>query len=299
MDKIAFLFLVYDKVVSDKLWSSFFNNADKTKYSIHIHCKKDKLGPFSNYKTIEAVDTEWADISLVKAQTLLLTEALKDETNKMFVFLSQSCIPVKKFDYIYEYLFSSQLSIFNERPLEFPPRYANLKELLKKEIIKAPRIKEIKDIRKAAQWCILNRNHAEILSDKQTFNSYEWYNIFSHIFAPDEIFYFTILMNLKLQDEIRITDDLSYSSTFDNWGPLPKWAEKKFGYGGPKDCKFERPKQNRVKTYQRIEEKELDYLLESRSLFARKFTKHCLITPKNIRLEKYLKNLLTGADNHL
>ncbi len=293
MKKIAFLFLVYDDIVFDDLWAAFFESTDHTKYSIYIHDKNDKPGRFDKYKLPTTVDTEWAKISLVKAQNLLLEEALKDPHNERFIFLSQSCVPVKTFEYIYEYLFYNECSIFNRRPIEFPPRYKGLQYILENfHFATLYKFNEINQVYKASQWCILNRKHASLLSDKQKFNNSRWHNIFGNIFAPDEIFYLTILMNLKLHDEIKTTDDLSYSSTFDNWGPLPKWAREKFGYKGPQDFKFARPLKNRVKTYQQIQQKELDYLLDSESLFARKFTKHCLVVPKTVRLENYLKIFL-------
>ena len=98
MNKIAFLFLVYDNIVYNRLWAAFFESANPNKYSIYIHYKNDKnLGAFDKHKLKTTVDTEWAKVSLVKAQNLLLKEATKDEHNQRFIFLSQSCVPIKTF----------------------------------------------------------------------------------------------------------------------------------------------------------------------------------------------------------
>ena len=40
--KIAFLFLIYDSINQEDLWSQFFENVDSEKYSIYVHFKRNK-----------------------------------------------------------------------------------------------------------------------------------------------------------------------------------------------------------------------------------------------------------------
>ncbi len=154
------------------------------------------------------------------------------------------------------------------------------------------------EIQKASQWSILNRKHAEALSATECFENNYWYGIFSTAFAPDEIMYFTLLRNTFPDNEFKITEDLCYASTFTNWGPMPpgKWNET--NYSMP-EYKWERPEQNRVKTYNTIQRQEIEEIVESNSMFARKFNKNCTVGDKKESLRKYLKKHLTGADNHL
>ena len=42
MEKIAFLFLIYDCINHEHLWKAFFNNISTEKYSIYIHYKVNK-----------------------------------------------------------------------------------------------------------------------------------------------------------------------------------------------------------------------------------------------------------------
>jgi len=286
--KISFLFLVYDRIIYEDMWSEFFNHAGESKYSIHIHYKNnDSLGEFKKYCVPKTIETKWADISLVKAQNILLREALKDPDNERLIFVSQACIPVKTFDYIYEQLSKNENSIFNERPLEYPPRYQKIKKI-------APDY----NVSKASQWCILNRTHAKLLSDKNKTDNARNHKIFSSVFAPDEIYYLTMLRSLGLTEKTTITQDQVYSSTFDNWGPLPKWAADLYGYSGP-EYKYPKLNINRVKTYTEITCDEIDDIVKSDSLFARKFDKRCVVLPKKEKLENYIKKRLTHADNHL
>ena len=101
MNKIAFLFLIYDVINHENIWFNFFNGISKNKYNIYIHYKtNDKLDYFDDYKINNTlnINTKYADISIVKAQNILIKEALKDKSNKHFVFLSGSCIPLKSFN---------------------------------------------------------------------------------------------------------------------------------------------------------------------------------------------------------
>jgi hypothetical protein len=62
------------------MWLDFFQEAGLDKYSIYIHYKNYKPSvAFDKYKLQNCIPTSYGDISLVKAQKLLLSEALKDE----------------------------------------------------------------------------------------------------------------------------------------------------------------------------------------------------------------------------
>ena len=104
--KIAFLFLIYDSINQEDIWYHYLKNIDKNKYNIYIHCKYNniKLKYFEEYKLKNCITTKWGDKSLVVAQNILLEEALKDPSNQHFIFLSNSCIPIKSFNYVYNIL---------------------------------------------------------------------------------------------------------------------------------------------------------------------------------------------------
>ena len=184
--KIAFLFLIKDKINKEELWYKFFNNIDTNKYSIYIHYKNDiKLKYFDKYKLKNIIPTKWGDISLVHAQKLLLKEAFKDESNYKFIFISDSCMPIKNFDYVYNFLTKNNDSYFN---------------------YKIEKIKNNKKLYKTYQWCILNRNHTEIINNDTT--EIDFY-IKNNIFAPDEIYFLTTIYNYS-------TDNIIINKTSDN-----------------------------------------------------------------------------------
>ena len=231
--KLAFCFLIYQGINHEHLWHLFFKNVNPDLYTIYIHYKQDRpLTYFNHYKLPTCIPTQYAHVSLVKAQNLLLQTALQDPQNQHMIFLSDACIPLKSFQYVYAKLNQPEMSYFSRCPPDqcFPRCQALLSYLPDRA-----------QIQKAEQWCILNRKHSTLLS---TSVPLDWYK---KIYAPDEIAYITTLYCHGLQDELEFT----HQTTFTNWQS-----------GG-------------LKNYNKISGAELKMLVQSKSLFGRKFTKEC------------------------
>ena len=260
MNKIAFLFLIYDVINHENIWFNFFNGVAKNRYNIYIHYKTDNsLEFFNDYKINKSkiINTKYADISIVKAQNILLHEALKDKDNKHFVFLSGSCIPLKSFNYIYNYL-DTKYSYFHIAGSDdcFPDCEVALKYIPKLHI------------KKSSQWSILNRRHSELLvnataSTSNTTNNYlTW---FKDTYAPDELCYISYLSyiyNNSLSNEIIST---SYNSPPEVATTFANWEDMNYKYVSERE----------LKNYKNISEEELEHLLRSKSLFGRKFKPSC------------------------
>lgn len=246
MTKIAFCFLIYDIINNEELWNIFFKGIDHNKYNIYIHYKTNKpLKYFEKYKVNNCIETKYGDISLVNAQNILLQNALCDVDNNHFIILSNSCIPLKPFTYVYNNL-NKDKSYFNIAPQTHCfPRCNNTLSFI-----------EHKYVQKAAQWCILNRKHTELMINK---NDYiKWFNYNETV--PDEHCYITNIFVNNLEDEIITTPNASNdATTFINWEGM--------------DYKY--PSTNNLKNYSIITEEELIYLFNSKCLFGRKFNIEC------------------------
>lgn len=253
--KIAFLFLITDIINKEHLWYEFFKKIDPNKYSIYIHYKtNDQLKYFNDYKIKNTIETKWGDISLVKAEQILLNEALKDESNFKFIFVSGSCIPIKDFNYIYDFLTKDNNSYFNN--------------MVKK-----------KNIYKTFQWCILNREHAEIIGKDIT-----EINKYNDTRAPDETYILTTLKKLNNKNII-INMSPDTFTTYANWGngwivfhddfsnkykQFDSQVEKQFMFINKYPY-----------NYTNINDTELKYLVnDTKCLFMRKITKDCILNEK-------------------
>ena len=245
MKKIAFLFLIYDVINNEELWNKFFLNINVNKYNIYIHYKINKpLKYFEKYKLENCIETTYADLSLVKAQNVLLKEALNDTNNEHFIFISNSCVPFKNFKYIYNML-DYEYSYFNIMPQsQCFPNCNYLLSFFQKECIQ-----------KSSQWCILNKKHSTVILNDININ------YFNNIYAPDEIYYITIIFYNNLQNEIITTTNLANNAlTFTNWQGM--------------DYKY--VSSTGLKNYDFISEEEMLYLLNSKCLFGRKFNRKCI-----------------------
>lgn len=184
--KIAFLFLIYDKINNEDLWNLFFAKAKN--YSIYIHYKqKPNLKYFQKYIINNIVDTKWGDVSIVQAEINLLKNALQDKNNKKFIFVSGSCLPVKNYNHIYNTLIKNNKSHLSKPYL---PKYCSF-------------------CLKSSQWCILDRSFLE----KVQLNNLEK---FRGINAPDELYFPTIAKENNLLHQFILHDTLE-RTTQDFW----------------------------------------------------------------------------------
>ncbi|KAL3521931.1 hypothetical protein ACH5RR_014765 [Cinchona calisaya] len=161
--KIAFLFLARRNLPLDFLWGSFFENADVANFSIYIHAEPGfvfdesttKSSFFHNRQLKNSIKVAWGESSMIQAERLLFRAALDDPANQRFVLLSESCVPLYNFSYIYNYLMAS--------PRSFVDSFLDKKEGRYNRKM-APVIPKNK-WRKGSQWITLVRKHAEVIVD--------------------------------------------------------------------------------------------------------------------------------------
>ncbi|XP_058101271.1 glycosyltransferase BC10-like isoform X2 [Magnolia sinica] len=163
LPKIAFLFLARSNLPLDFLWQRFFQNAYEGSFSIYIHSKPGivfdesttRCTFFQGRQLSKSVQVAWGESSMIKAEKLLLEEALQDPANQRFVLISDSCVPLHNFSYIYNYVMSSSKSFVDSFLDEKEGRY-NPKM--------SPTIPKDR-WRKGSQWITLVRKHAEVIVD--------------------------------------------------------------------------------------------------------------------------------------
>ncbi|PQQ07992.1 uncharacterized protein Pyn_20025 [Prunus yedoensis var. nudiflora] len=163
--KIAFLFLARRSLPLDFLWGSFFENADMPNFSIYIHSAPgfsfDESTTRSHFfygrQLTNSIQVGWGESSMIEAERLLFAAALEDPANQRFVLLSDSCVPLYNFSYIYNYLMAS--------PRSFVDSFLDVKEGRYNPKM-SPNIPKQK-WRKGSQWIALVRSHAEVLVDDE------------------------------------------------------------------------------------------------------------------------------------
>ena len=252
--KIAFCFLIYDKINNEDHWYKFFEKVDKNKYNIYIHFKKNKkLKYFEDRKIVSMSNTNWCGPSLVKAQNLLLKEALRDKDNNHFIFISNSCLPIKSFDHIYNNLDINKSYFYETK--------SHTKYFDDMIAYKSP------------QWCILNRKHSKLLisGDVEKLNKKIFIyftekgrgHVNSFAGCPDEYCYITILNYLGERKNIIITNKDSYYAT-----------TYRSQYNEYRNFIRSR-KSGRPSSYTLICPEEISFLKKNKSFFLRKVNDNC------------------------
>ncbi|KAI5415063.1 glycosyltransferase BC10 [Lathyrus oleraceus] len=156
--KIAFMFLSPGTLPLERLWDSFFQGHEG-KFSVYVHASKHKPFHVSRYfvnRDIRSDQVIWGKISMVDAERRILANALQDPDNQHFVLLSDSCVPLYHFDYIYTYLMHTNLSYVDCFKDPGPHGNGRYSEHMLPEV-------EVKDFRKGAQWFSMKRQHAVIV----------------------------------------------------------------------------------------------------------------------------------------
>ncbi|CAL0309098.1 unnamed protein product [Lupinus luteus] len=161
--KIAFLFLVRRNIPLDFLWGTFFQNGVVSRFSIYVHStpgfvlddSTTRSHFFKARQITNSIQVSWGESSMIQAEKLLLEAALEDPANQRFVLLSDSCVPLYNFSYVYDYVMAS--------PRSFVDSFLDVKEgrYNPKMSPKIPREKW----RKGSQWITLIRSHAEVVVD--------------------------------------------------------------------------------------------------------------------------------------
>ncbi|KAL3345594.1 hypothetical protein AABB24_024518 [Solanum stoloniferum] len=132
--KVAFLFLVRRNLPLDFLWGNFFENADTGNFSIYVHSEPGFVFDesttrstfFYNRQLTNSIKVAWGESSMIQAEKLLLGAALDDPANQRFVLLSDSCVPLYNFSFIYNYLMASRRSFvdsfLDKKDVRYNPR---------------------------------------------------------------------------------------------------------------------------------------------------------------------------------
>lgn len=221
--KIAFMFLTPGPLPLAELWEEFFRGREG-KFSIYVHVSKPNTlktawkSPLFVNHDIHSQKVDWGKISMVDAERRLLTNALQDPDNQQFVLLSESCIPVRSFDFVYDYLMGSNASFvdcFDDPGPHGRGRYT--KPFL-------PEI-QIEEWRKGSQWFSVKRQHALlIVADCVYYSKFKQIckpGAETHNCYPDEHYVQTFL---HMMDPSGIAN---WSVTHVDWSE-GKWHPKKY-----------------------------------------------------------------------
>lgn len=220
-EKIAICFLVTKNIVNLDVWEKWWNGYEDF---INIYAHFSVIGnitqPVLLKNRVEPVPTKWGDISLVIAEGQLYKEALKNPSNKFFALVSDTCIPVRSFEYTYKRLFndsshSRPRGLLGYRVIDrFSPDDASpftpsdeCNRSIEKSGVYGRTRRGKNQVYASDQWKILNRSNAKaflkMLEDKEAYLLYtNCIKIVPDSLAPDELMYVN-WMNKKTKGQLK------------------------------------------------------------------------------------------------
>ncbi|CAH2048002.1 unnamed protein product [Thlaspi arvense] len=235
--KVAFLFLARRDLPLDFLWDRFFKGADQRNFSVYVHSVPGFVFDegttrsqfFHNRQLKNSIEAIWGESSMIAAERLLLASALEDPSNQRFVLLSDSCVPLYDFGYIYRYLMSS--------PKSFVDSFLDTKD--RRYTMKMFPVIPKEKWRKGSQWISLIRSHAEVIVNDDTVfpvfqkfckrslpldprNKWLYLKHRRHNCIPDEHYVQTLLTMRGLESEME-----RRTVTYTTWNLSAKRAEAK------------------------------------------------------------------------
>uniref|UniRef100_A0A1J3I146 Glycosyltransferase BC10 n=1 Tax=Noccaea caerulescens TaxID=107243 RepID=A0A1J3I146_NOCCA len=217
--KIAFLFLTNSDLHFAPIWDRFFSGHPQSLYNVYVHAdpfvnitRPGNGSVFENAFITSAKRTARASPTLISAtRRLFATALLDDPANAYFVVLSQHCIPLHSFRFVYQSLFeSSTFDKSNPDPTSKGIRiwYRSFIELISEEprlwkrYIARGRYAMLPEVpfekfRVGSQFFVMTRRHALItVKDRTLWRKFKLPCTRSDECYPEE-HYFPTLMNMK------------------------------------------------------------------------------------------------------
>lgn len=191
--KIAFLFLIIDNPNFPEIWDYYFNN-NYDKINIYIHPKYPKSHTWKPQCIVKNLQpTGWGFI--IDAYMILFKEASKNNENIKFITISESCLPIKPFDILYNDIIIQEPNISLIKIMKISNYDYNVR--LSIDIKKQFKMHLIKHY---ARMC-LSRLHV-----KQLILNQDKVKIFSKMHVGDE-FFLSVITPLKKYKDFAITHD--------------------------------------------------------------------------------------------
>ena len=212
--KLGFCFLCQSDIHQLSLWENFFeNNYDKCNIYIHSYEPQNITQDFvKKYHIDKNIPTGWGDIyDVIK---YIMNLSIQNNDTKL-ILVSESTIPIKPFDYIYDYLTCNSKGFLNYT-LQDSKNYKTIEIQNQRYINNSKKNKNFKEnIDKQywfynETWIIFNQEMIQlILKDNQ------YIHYFKNCYVYDEnypIYLFSIKNKLNLFD--------NHKTTYTDWNTI-------------------------------------------------------------------------------
>lgn len=194
--KLALLFLTRRNIKNIELWEKFIADS-QGKAVMYAHVKEPQhvTQPTLHAAIIPtSIPTKWGDVSLVRAQNLMLRHAMQDSSITHFAIVSEACIPIKTWSFVEAAITKDARSRMELIPTEIQDRCHK---------IRRPESIPNNHWKLHSQWVLLNRKMVELILSK------DYTELFESTFASDEHYYGTVFSMHELDPILVNTNPLT------------------------------------------------------------------------------------------
>ncbi|GBG67938.1 hypothetical protein CBR_g1057 [Chara braunii] len=173
MPRVALLFLTEGPLGPAPVWENYLRGYEDL-YSIYVHQMPRFEFPQNDSKlfarrVIQSENVEWGRMDVVDAQRRLLANAIMNPLNQRFIFLSDSCVPVTDFLFMYHYLIDTCDSFVESAQARGQAQAGEQYDAKGKPIVKR------EGVQFRSQWFTLTRKHAAlIVQDRTYYPAFAW-----------------------------------------------------------------------------------------------------------------------------
>lgn len=219
------MFLTNSNLYFSSLWEQFFNGStpvvDPHLYNIYVHSDPTiKISPLVGVfkdRLIPAKRTQRSSPTLISAARRLLAHALLDDPlNLYFALISQHCIPLHSFSYMYSFLLDTQKLSKKMELLSYIEILDESDSLLDRYNARGlnvmlPEVK-FEEFKVGSQFFVLTRRHSlMVIKDRKLWRKFRKPCIKVESCYPEEHYFPTLL---SMEDPMRCS---KYTLTNVNW----------------------------------------------------------------------------------
>lgn len=193
MKKICFAFIAKSSINNEIVWYNYLKGINNIE--ILIHCKEKSeinfLNKLNAHVYINSVPNSWGHLQ--KLQNFLIERSKSLNCDK-FIILSDSCLPIRNFNYLLNKLDNDKSYIDNCEAWDlsrFPNSNLNIKLMANQ------------------QWCILDRRHFDLFLNDETRIYFE-----NYVILPEESYFSTVMEKNSCNNSENV---ISKRTTFVDW----------------------------------------------------------------------------------
>lgn len=200
---VAICFTIVDKLPHEGLWRRWIEEGAASdprgrRGSIHVHAKfPPKIReeqPWVGERTLDhSYEPEWNDVRVARAMLALLARALEDQDTQFILLCTESCVPITSFVDAADQLWAAGAKSWANAWQSTAQRATKFERESQFGLVSEDLVPPGAVWKALPGWHVLTRHHAAAIVALEAKVGGELWPAFEKVFAPEELFFPTML----------------------------------------------------------------------------------------------------------